>query len=118
MTRPSPCPLPVPLLSVLLVAQCPGQEEGRHWFSRGSGATQELVTRERGTLPPLPKGESGVAGAEQGAPPAFMASPAGYLLPSGVQHHRVIKPEEAASPAVSLSFSGPRLGTGAKLKVV
>lgn len=58
------------------------------------------------------KGESGVAGAEQGAPPAFTASPAGYLLPSGVQHHRVIKPEETASPAVSLSFSGPRLGTG------
>lgn len=50
MTRPSPCLLPAPLLSVLPAAQCPGQEEGRHWFSRGSGATQELVTRERESL--------------------------------------------------------------------
>lgn len=40
-----------------------------------SAAIQELVMRARGPLLPLPWESLGVAGAEQGAPPAFMIPP-------------------------------------------
>ena len=66
MTRPSPWLLPTTLLSVLLGAQCPGQEEGRHWFSRGSGATQDRSQGKGGHSSLCPRESLGWQGLSKG----------------------------------------------------
>lgn len=97
------------------VQGAPPARRGQAGAGGCSAAIQELVMRARGPLLPLPQESLGVAGAEQGAPPALMIPPHTHTL-GCVQPRHVIKLEETA-PGLPPSLPLGHCRDGAKFKV-